>query len=79
MATLPHLREQALSLPENERAELARDLIRSLDGVADPHATKEWAGEIVRRARAVLDGTAEPVDGHEALARARARLLDRKK
>lgn len=79
MATLPDLREQALSLPENERAELARDLIRSLDGEADPDAAKKWADEIQRRAHAVLDGTAELVDGHEALARVRARLLDRKK
>jgi len=79
MATLPHLREQVLSLPENERAELARDLIRSLDAEADPDAARKWADEIERRARAVLDGTAELVDGNEALARVRAGLLDRTK
>lgn len=79
MATLPQLREQVLSLPDNEQAELARDLIRSLSGDADPDAAKKWADEIERRARTVLAGTAELVDGKEALARTRTRLLDRKK
>jgi putative addiction module component (TIGR02574 family) len=79
MATLPSLREQVLNLPENERAELVRDLIRSLDGEADPEAAKKWAEEIERRARSVLDGTAELVDGSEALARVRARLRNRTK
>lgn len=79
MTRLPQLREEILRLPENERAELARDLIRSLDGEADPAAAKKWADEIERRARAVLDSTAEVIDGPEALARVRTRLLARKK
>jgi putative addiction module component (TIGR02574 family) len=79
MTRLPQLREEMLRLPENERAELVRDLIRSLDGEADPEAAKKWADEIERRARTVLDGTAELVDGREALARVRARLVDRTK
>lgn len=79
MSTLPQLREQVLGLSERERAELALDLIRSLDGEPDSDAARKWAAEIERRAREVLDGTAKLVDGDQALARARARLLDRRK
>ena len=39
----------ALSLPERERAELASELIASLDGAPDPDAEKLWAEEIKRR------------------------------
>ena len=39
----------ALSLPERERAELARELIASLDGAPDPDAEELWAEEIRRR------------------------------
>jgi len=77
MARPAHIREQALALSEQERAELARDLILSLDGEPDPDATEKWAEVIERRARAVLDGTAELVDGKAALDRVRARLNDR--
>jgi hypothetical protein len=79
MATPALIREQALALSEKERAELARDLIRSLDGEPKPDATQKWAEVVERRARQVLDGTAELVDGKTALDRARARLQDRSK
>jgi hypothetical protein len=79
VATPAHIREQALALSEKERAELARDLIRSLDAEPDPDATQKWAEVVERRARQVLDGTAELVDGQTALDRARARLQDRSK
>jgi len=79
MATPALIREQALALSEEVRAELARDLIRSLDAERDPNATQEWAEVVERRAREVLDGTAELVDGKTALDRTRARLQDRSK
>ncbi len=77
MATPAHIREQALKLSEQERAELARDLILSLDGEPDPDATRKWAEIVERRAREVLDGTAELVDGKTAIDRVRARIKDR--
>ena len=76
MATPAHIREQALGLSEQERAELARDLIRSLDGEPDPNAHEKWVDELTRRARAVRDGTAELVDGETALERVRGRLKE---
>ncbi len=76
MASVEHVREQTLDLSEPDRAKLAHDLIRSLDGDDDPAAGPAWATEIERRAQEVRDGTAELVEGAEALARARARLRE---
>jgi putative addiction module component (TIGR02574 family) len=50
----------ALALPASERAKLARALISSLDDeVSDPDVATEWRAEIERRAREVLEGSAE--------------------
>jgi putative addiction module component (TIGR02574 family) len=38
-----------LRLPPEERARLAIELIRSLDGQADPDAAQAWEAEIERR------------------------------
>lgn len=77
MATPAHIRERALALSEQERAELARDLIRSLDGSPNPDASEKWVEVLTRRAREVRDGTAELIDGESALERVRARLKER--
>lgn len=54
----------ALRLDEHARAELAAELIASLDGPADPDAESQWAIEIERRVAAIESGTAalEPWD-----------------
>ena len=50
--TTAELRSRVLSLPTEDRAALAHDLIASLDAeAADPHADSLWATEIDRRAR----------------------------
>ena len=51
----------ALALPERQRAELARELLVSLD-VGDDGAEQVWATEIEKRARAVVDGSAKLLD-----------------
>ncbi|MFO7565741.1 MAG: addiction module protein [Enhygromyxa sp.] len=45
----------ALQLPVDERAELAAELLASLDGEPSPDVDAAWAKEIERRARRVLD------------------------
>ncbi len=45
------LLSDALLLPEKERAELASQIIASLDGPPDPDADSLWAEEITRRIR----------------------------
>jgi len=47
-----------LRLPAEERARLALELIRSLDGEADADAVQAWDAEIQRRG--------DEVDGHSA-------------
>ena len=46
--------QDALELPLPERAELAADLLASLDGEPEADVEAAWAGEIERRARAAL-------------------------
>ena len=54
----------ALRLDEDARAELAVELLASLDGPADADAGSQWAAEIQRRVASIEDGTAvlEPWD-----------------
>jgi putative addiction module component (TIGR02574 family) len=73
-----HLRREALALPVDERAALAKDLLASLDGDADPGAEEAWIEEIDRRAQAVANGTATLVDWDDAEKRIRARLKARR-
>lgn len=45
------LLERDLALPENERAELAGNLISSLETTVDPDVDAAWQAEIPRRAQ----------------------------
>lgn len=51
----------ALRLDVKTRADLAAELLASLDGPADPDAEQAWAAEIERRAAGLEAGT-EQVD-----------------
>ncbi len=55
---------EALRLDVDARAELAAEILASLDGPADPDAETAWAAEIERRIAAIESGTAhlEPWD-----------------
>jgi putative addiction module component (TIGR02574 family) len=53
---------EALDLTDEERAEVARELVPSLDGPRDSDAEDAWAAEIERRARRVL---AKPDGGED--------------
>lgn len=71
---LDAIRQNALSLPLEERAELARDLIASLDGPADANAQAEWDQEICRRINRLRSGEATLLEPEEVFARIRERL-----
>lgn len=72
--TLSRLRSEALTLPEAERAELAHELVRSLDAPPDAHVDEEWDNEILSRLAQVEAGTATLLDRDEFRRRMRARL-----
>jgi len=75
--TLASLKENALALPEEERAELARDLVASLDGAADVDAIDQWDAELLRRLAEVEAGTAVLLSREEFRSRMKARLDQR--
>jgi putative addiction module component (TIGR02574 family) len=72
------LRTAALALSRDDRAELAQDLIRSLDETGDMDLETVWLGEITRRAREVADGSVQAVDWEIARERIARRLRDRR-
>lgn len=49
----------ALKLDVKVRAEIAAELLASLDGPADPDAATAWAAEIKRRVKALESGSVE--------------------
>lgn len=63
-----------MTLPERERAKLARDLVASLDGPADVGVAEAWDTEICRRINDIESGKAELLDADAAIARARDRI-----
>jgi putative addiction module component (TIGR02574 family) len=71
---MERLRNEALELSEAERAELAHDLVRSLDGTADASAAGAWDAEILRRLQEIEAGAAKTVDREEFSRRIRERL-----
>jgi putative addiction module component (TIGR02574 family) len=71
------LREAALTLPPSERAKLAHDLLRSLDGPADLDVDAAWVREVERRATELADGSVEPIPWDEARERILQRLRSR--
>jgi putative addiction module component (TIGR02574 family) len=66
-----------LRLPAEERARLAVELIRSLDGDADPDAAQAWDAEIERRGSELESGTASTMSLDEYRAHIRARRAAR--
>ena len=66
---LEQVRSKALGLSEIERAELAHDLVVSLDGQADSQAATEWDAESLRRLSQVDAGTEETIDRAEFVRR----------
>jgi putative addiction module component (TIGR02574 family) len=71
------LLQEALTLPVDERADVAAQLLASLDdaGADDPADVEAaWAAEIERRARRVMAGEAHGVAWEDVRARAEAAL-----
>jgi putative addiction module component (TIGR02574 family) len=71
------LLEKALALPDNERAELAGNLISSLDTTVDPEVDAAWQTEVVRRLHEVQSGKAGTISWEEVQQKGRT-LLDGK-
>ena len=70
---------EALALPVDERADVAAQLLASLDkeDVATEDIQAAWAEEIEKRARRVLSGQSEGIPWEEVRRRAEAELRRR--
>jgi putative addiction module component (TIGR02574 family) len=53
------IRQEALRLSPKERADLAGDLLESLDGDPDPGAEAAWQAEVSRRVRELDQGSVQ--------------------
>jgi putative addiction module component (TIGR02574 family) len=72
------LLQEVLMLPADERADVAAELLASLDGPeADLAVEAEWAAEIERRAHRVLAGQSAGIAREEVRQRAERELRQR--
>ena len=71
--TADELKTQALRLDPRARADLARELLSSLDALSEAEIERLWPEEASRRDRELDAGTVEAIPAEEVLARAKAR------
>jgi putative addiction module component (TIGR02574 family) len=71
---LRRLLTEMLTLSDAERAELALELVKSLDAPADTGVAGAWDKEILRRLAQIDAGTATLVDRDELRRRMKVRL-----
>jgi putative addiction module component (TIGR02574 family) len=72
--TRQEIYEAALKLDLRDRAELAHELLRSLDELSPEEIERLWLDEAERRLRELEEGRVQPIPGEQVLAEARARL-----
>ncbi len=70
---LQKIKDQAIALPLEERAELAHKLILSLDGTAGTDIENAWDSEIKKRVEEIKSGKAKGRPAENILAEIRAK------
>ena len=68
------IRREALSLPPEQRAELAERLLSSLESLSDAEAEQLWFAEAARRAEEIDSGLAKRYSAEEVRQQAQALL-----
>jgi hypothetical protein len=63
--------EEALALPEEDRALVVAELQESLESDSPEDLQEAWDDELVRRAQLVASGSAELIDGERVAQRVR--------
>lgn len=71
---LKQIEDEALHLPEAERAGLAQKLLLSLDAPTAEEIEEAWMVEACRRAREIDEGIVQPIPAEEVRKKARALL-----
>ncbi len=75
--TLERIRAEVLELTETERAELAHDLIASLDAPGEYDVENAWDREILHRVSLIDSGQAKLLDYEAFREKMRSRYNDR--
>jgi putative addiction module component (TIGR02574 family) len=75
--TAEALREALLKLPDEDRAQLAAELLASLDGPPDDEVEEAWNAEIERRIGEVESDSVKLVEWSDVRARLEHRLRKR--
>jgi putative addiction module component (TIGR02574 family) len=70
---LNKMKNEALSLPVDDRAKLAHELIMSLDERVDSGVNNAWEEEISKRVQEIKNGTAKGRLAEEVLSEIKAR------
>ncbi len=70
--TIDEIKREALRLDPSVRADLARELLESLDDLPEPDIERLWLEEAERRRVNLQSGKSTPIRMDEAFARARA-------
>jgi len=77
MTHTERLLNEALTLPERERAELVAKLLESLEGPPESGVDAAWAAEIERRCAALDSGDAVSSDWNEVRSRIEREIFGR--
>ena len=72
---LEQLSERAQTLPPDERAQLAEELIRSLSPESDATVEEAWSAEIGRRVSEIQNGSAPSASVTDLIARIRRSFI----
>lgn len=68
------IEEEALRLPQEERAKLAQKLLLSLEMPSEAEIAEDWLIEAQRRARELDEGLVQPISAEEVRRKAQALL-----
>ncbi len=66
--------QEALLLPQEDRAKLAQKLLLSLDTLSEEESKQAWLVEADRRARELDNGDVQPISAEEVRRKARSLL-----
>ena len=72
--TIDELKREALRLDPSGRADLARELLQSLDDLSENEVERLWVDEALRRDAELDAGLARTIPADEVFTAARARL-----
>jgi putative addiction module component (TIGR02574 family) len=75
--SVQELKTQVMQLSLKERAEMARDLLESLDNITEAEREELWLEEVGRRIESVQKGETKLIPIEEALNRAKQALANR--